>query len=208
MEMKLMQQSEWMRVYSTGPNELRYESKFLRNEVQISAEEIKQRWTGFSSDEQLEFAVAFSANPNWSEEDAKILDFLMAVSNDYVAQTLADLVARRCEKKRAREFLLRRIQGIGSFPRSNFYRVLGTVGDSDCLPQLRQLYDGYSEELKGSKNNGLLADFSGYIDYLYLCATLRQLDGSAEFERAICAMLDHSDERVRTCAQRLRAGPA
>jgi hypothetical protein len=207
MEMKLVQESEWMRVFSAGPNQLRYESKFLRNEVQISAEEIKQRWTSLSSDKQMEFAVAFSANPTWSEEDARVLEFLMAVGNDYVVQTLADLIARRCERQRAQEFLLGRIEGAGSFPRSNYYRVLGTIGDRDSLPQLRQIYNEYSEELKGSKNR-LLAEFSGYIDYLYLCATLRQLDGSPEFERAIRAMLDHSDESVRTCAQRLGTGPA
>jgi len=36
MDWKLFRESEWMRIYSDGANQLRYESKFLENEVQVS----------------------------------------------------------------------------------------------------------------------------------------------------------------------------
>jgi len=126
----------------------------------------------------------------------------MEVGNEYVMLTVVDLIARHCERKRAAAFLLRRAEDAGNFPRANYYWALGTVGDPDSVPRLRRIYDEYAEELRGAKDR-LLSNSAGYIDYLRLCATLRRLDGSPEFEAGMRDMLSHPDEMVRTSAERL-----
>jgi hypothetical protein len=105
MQKKLIEESKWMKVYATQ-GELLYESKLLENGPQISGREIKARWKTLSEHERLEFAIAFSAKEVWQDEDQKVLSFLMRVGDESTIQMLADLIATRCEKKRALSYLL------------------------------------------------------------------------------------------------------
>jgi hypothetical protein len=192
-----------MRVYSESENQLRYESKFLRNEVYISADELRQRWASLSAEEQFEFAMGFEAKPTWSTEDERILEFVMEVGNEYVIQTLAYLIGLHCEKKKAVAYLLARLDRVGGFPRTNYYDVLGRINDRDAIPPLRKMYEAYSRELIGKGEKALLTNTQAYVDYLYCCAALRALDGAPEFEASIRTMQNDEDEDVRICARRL-----
>jgi len=198
---KLVQESEWMRIFSNGKDQLHYKSKFLTNEVQVSADDVKRRWDKMSPEQQLEFAIAFSAKPTWSADDSEILDHLAKVGNEYVIQAIADLIAEHFERKPAEAFFLKRVK-TGGLAKSNYFRILRNLGDREAVPQLFSSYQAYQERLVGTKSM-TAGEPQDWIDYLNCCAALSAIDGGAEFVAAIRSAQTHTDPRIRKCAQNL-----
>jgi hypothetical protein len=58
---KLVKESEWMRVFEVGDKQLFYESKFVRDNLQVSPQNIKSRWNNFSDKDRHEFVTAFQS---------------------------------------------------------------------------------------------------------------------------------------------------
>lgn len=202
--MKLIRESEWMRVYQVAPKHLHYESKFLRDNLYISAQDVRSRWPVLSSDEQFEFALAFTAKGVWSAEDVEILNYLMRSDNDDVRHTIAIPVALHCDRARAREFLLHEATTT-STDRSNYYQALTTLSDSQTMPELRGHYEQYREQLTTAESfTGREKEFRNLCrDYLYCCAALWSIEGSPEFERAIREYEVSPDQIVADCARRI-----
>ncbi len=202
--MKLVRESEWMRVYQVAPKHLHYESKFLRDNLHISAKDLRSRWPVLSSVEQVEFALAFTAKGDWSAEDLEILDYLITSDNDDIRHIIAIPVALRCDRSRAREFLLHEVNTT-SADRSNYYQALETLNDGQTVTELRSHYERYRGQLKTPESfTGREEELRNLCrDYLYCCAALWKIEGSPEFQNAIRQYETSPDQIVADCARRI-----
>lgn len=127
-----------MRTYQIGDKEFDLESKFFTGKATIGLADIRQNWPNWSQEERLDFLCAYSAKLLFTDEDHRILEFLlesMMDSEDHdVCSSLAILLTKLDNKKKVAEFLLRKIGEStrildGCFPRANYYQALGFLGD-------------------------------------------------------------------------------
>jgi hypothetical protein len=196
---ELVKETKWLKVYRVGGKELRYDSKCLSEGLQISATSIKSTWATLTTDEQLEFAIAFGAIPKLSAEDEEILNFLMEAGSDALLSNLALQYSKHSDRERVLHFLLGRIKPLER-PCANYYQALELLKDPRAVPILRGTYDEYRRTLKQGKLNT-----SELFDYLQCCRTLWLLGGSPEYENAIREMLLHPDDTVRQRAAQVLA---
>jgi hypothetical protein len=190
-------------VYSTGPKRFRRESRFLTDDLRVSASSISASWNDFSTRDQLEFALAFSAKPVITGEDEKILDFLMKAGPPGVWSNIALLLCRHSDHDRVLDFLMTRVQAEQGV-RANYFKAIELLNDSKAVPVLKRLYESYRNGAPLLKQDALNeAEFGRMFDYLYCCRALLILDGSEEFEAAIREILAGSNQRLRGTASRL-----
>jgi hypothetical protein len=75
---KLVKETEWMRVYELGPpKSFTYESKFLTDKLQISAESFATRWPTMTPAERLDFTQAYCAKAEFTSDDERIVNLIM-----------------------------------------------------------------------------------------------------------------------------------
>ena len=196
---QLVRESEWMRVYRIGPNELLYESKFLIDRLSVPATLIKGRWIELTPEEQLEFAQAFSCKAELSSEDEQILDFLMERGSEEVLQMIAPLLPRCSHRERVLEFLLGRIEH-GSKGFANYFQALEIIGDRRAVAVLRLKYEQYRKEIVQTGRTGIAT--RDLLGYLSCTNALLTLEGSEEYKAALREMLGHPDSVVHLWAQR------
>jgi hypothetical protein len=198
---ELVRESEWIRVYRVGSEQLYYESKFVYDKLQVSASSIRFRWDGFSAEEKSDFVTAFQSKHPVTSEDEGILEFLMDVPDENVWNAIALPLTRMPPKKHERvlDFLLHRIQHRGGH-RANYYQALATLKNPRAIRALKAAYEEERQSVSFDKPLGAFQDIFPYIDYLACCAALYELDGSDEFKRAIDDMRKHPDGNVRAQA--------
>src|SRR5258707_12951513 len=66
-----VKETEWARVFATGPKSSYHESKFLIDGLQLSFAAFQARWNTMSSEERLDFASAYGAKPDFTAEDER-----------------------------------------------------------------------------------------------------------------------------------------
>jgi hypothetical protein len=198
---KFIAETEWTRVYKDG-DAILYDSKFLRDGLEVSAELVKGRWSSLSLEQKLDFAQAFSAKPKVTQEDERILDFLMEEREPYVWATIATLLRRHSDKERVLAFLLLRI-GEERKGRASFFQAARLVGDHRAVPALRAAYDEYRTKRRLSAEPGAEFDYIGYIS---CCEALWKLDGSTEYKHAIEEHTKSDNYNIRAFAGLILGG--
>jgi hypothetical protein len=198
----LIKENEWLRVYEVGPKQLLYESKFVRDNLQVSAEGIKSRWRNFTDAEKHDFVTAFQAKHPLTTDDEEIFEFLMDVGDEDIWNMIALPATRMSATKRIHvlEFLLDRVSHSNEL-RANYYQALSELNDRRAVPTLKS---ALTEDRKRINFEQPLESFEGifpYTDYLQCCAALYRLEGSEEYKQAILQMQNHPDETVRAKAK-------
>lgn len=204
---RLLRDSRWTRVYSTEGGHVRWESKFLTENLEVSASSVIDSWNSFSPEEQLEFSNAFSVKSKLTSEDEKILDFLMSAGPRVIWPNIALILCQHSDRERILGFLMNHAEADPD-SKSNYYQALELINDSRAIPVLKRQYERYrgTETLKSERLSQ--PEFMQIFDYLSCCRALLILDGSAEFENSIREMLNHLDRRVRRTAElRLSKAP-
>lgn len=108
---KLVKETEWMRVYELGSKSLSYESKFLTDKLQISAESFASRWPTMTPTERHGFAFAYSAKAEFTSDDEQIVNLIMRDGDEHVWNCLATfVVTRHPERDRVLSFIRDRLE--------------------------------------------------------------------------------------------------
>jgi hypothetical protein len=199
---RLVRESEWLRVYSVGAEQLHYESKFVQDKLQVSLASIESRWDSFSEEEKSDFLMAFQSKYPLTGEDEGILEFLTKVKDEDVWSTIALPLTRMSSSKHDRvlSFLIERIQHRGTH-RANYYQALATLKNRMAVPALKAAFEEERISVSLDKPLGTFRDIFAYVDYLACCAALYKLDGSEQFKQAIDDMKSHPDAAVRIQAE-------
>lgn len=190
-----------MRVYSVGPKHLHYESRFLTDRLEVSAESISERWPKLTSEERTEFAFAFAAKAEFSQNDNQILSLLMHEGDEAIWSAIALTLVYHFDKQAAFEFLVNLVQR----PRpgcANYFQALEILNDARAVPALRKFYEAYREQQRPGRSGELVSPAGWETDYLRLSKALLVLSGEPEFELAVREMLHHPDSEVRDRAER------
>jgi hypothetical protein len=176
---KLIRDSEWLRVYvSDDGKSYHYESKFIVDNLQVSAEAFKRRWPTLSPDEKHEFADAFSCHVPNSADHQQILGFLMQCGPEKIRDSIARVVPYYADRDAALEFLLRGLRA-GGRPRSHYYQALEMVEDGRAIPILVEHYEEYRPLVAGRPQG---RDSMGlWFDYLQCCKTLLTLTADQRY---------------------------
>jgi hypothetical protein len=195
---KLVNETEWTRVYAIGPDQLFYESKFIHDDLSVDAADIKGRWSTFSENEKLDFVRSFQSKDPMTADDEEILEFLMQVGSGSIWGTIALPLARMKSSRRecALGFLISRAAEETDV-QANYYQALAELGDSRAVPVLRGRYLRLQAKVTLNRPLEVFEDIIPYVDYLSCCAALYRLDGSDEYKQAIEQMQGHADEKVR-----------
>src|SRR5258708_8640607 len=96
-----VKETEWARVFATGPKSSYHESKFLIDGLQLSFAAFQARWNTMSSEERLDFASAYGAKPDFTAEDEKILDLIIAQGGESACSPHAQMMLMH--RRRARD---------------------------------------------------------------------------------------------------------
>jgi hypothetical protein len=195
---QLIEETEWLRVYRVGPNDLLYESKFVRDGVEISAKEIMSRWSTFTPAERIDFVIAFQSKYPLSAEDEEIVEFLMDVGDDDIWPmiTLPIISMSGAKRERAVEFLLDRVQ-TSNRGRANYYQALAALGDPRSVNFLKIAYEQEQARVRDNETVESFADITVFDDYLNCCSALYKLTGEREYTNAIHALAEHNNEMIR-----------
>ena len=190
---KIVAEEKWSRIYEVEGGVHVNVSKFVTDEITISADAIKDEWKSYSRSERIAFAGAFSQKPHFSLEDEKILDFLMDNDDERVWVSIAHGLTRHSQKKRVLHFLLERLKS-GSESKANYVYSLGPLGAAEAVPQLKGLHDRLLREIAqaGTKANKALI-----LDFVVCCSSLAKLEGSSTYRDEIRPFLDHPDKHVQ-----------
>jgi hypothetical protein len=101
-----------MRVYELpSPKSLSYESKFLTDELQISAESFASRWPTMTPAERHDFAFGYSAKAEFTSDDQQIVNLIMRDGDEHVWNYLATFVViRHPERDKVLSFIRDRLE--------------------------------------------------------------------------------------------------
>jgi hypothetical protein len=190
---KVLHEDRWSVIYEEKNGVSVNVSKFLSGGITISADEIAREWSSWSATEKISFAHAFSQKPTCTQEDERILDFLMGVDDERVWTSIAYGLTRHSQKKRVLEFLTDRLKS-GSEPKANYAYALGALGAPEAVPTLKGLHDRFAKEIAAA---GAEADRTLILDFVVCCWSLAKLEGSSRYREDIKPFLDHRNKYVR-----------
>lgn len=200
--MKLIRESKWSRVYEVAPNHQLFESKFQKDGLAVSLEELRGSWKTWTGSEKLDFATAYLSKPEITSEDERILDFLMEQLDERVWMTIAILLPRHSNKKKVLRFLLERLK-TSSEPKANFLEGIVALGDPEAIPSLRELHDRLRAEIRVAPP---ASRRWAIYDFMWCCSALMKFAVEGQYEAEIRSFLNHPDERVQLKAQAVLHG--
>ncbi len=147
-----IEEREWYRHYASPKYPSIYESKFATAEATISFAELQSRWPGWSEGERIQFAQSFTWKPTLTDEDDKILAFLMQQDGEMLSSSIATMVPKLRDKKRAARFPT---DSLRAFPKSrrNFLCALATLAAPETTPHLLSVYQECSGKIKKNAND-------------------------------------------------------
>jgi hypothetical protein len=191
---RLLREEEWYRVYTSSPHPRIYESKFATGEARISLAELQARWPGWNDGERVQFAQAFTWKPALTSEDERILDFLMQEDGEMISTSIATLVAKLPDKKRAARFL---VDGLRAFPKSrgNFLMGLADLAAPETTPDLSSVFEECNHNIAQNAQ-----DDDSIADLIYCSEALFTITTEAKYLDVITSYLSHPNDRVRGVA--------
>jgi hypothetical protein len=126
-------------------NTIRYISKFCTHEATVTLEDIIREWPQWSDEERSDFICAFIMKKLITEEDIRIIEFLLLEKNSDCKGLLPFIFTHFPDQKQAVEFIERQIrrtrleETTTTFHLlSSFYNALETLGNSDTVPLLKE----------------------------------------------------------------------
>ena len=177
-EKKLIRETVWSREYRAGPASISFESKFVKDGLQVAADVIRDNWPRWGPAEQISFATAFILKPELNSEDQKILTFLMEHGSAAVWTIIAHRLPQLSDREQAISFLLERILAKDAYP-ANYFHALASMGDPRAIPALRQRYREYRASLAPFDEHDF---WSAITEYLACCGALWRLEDTPEYE--------------------------
>lgn len=201
-EKQLIRETAWSREYRVGPGMTSFESKFVRDGLQVAAVTIRESWARWGLSEQLTFATAFILKPALTSEDQLILKFLIEEGSEPVWVTISYLLPRYHDRPAALAFLLERISTDGPLDGA-YFQALERLGDHRAVPALHRRYEQYRVSLSPFSQHRLHSKLAAYQQ---CCRALWILTRSPEYENALRELLEHPDEGIRRRSQFLLAG--
>jgi len=184
--------NEWFDVIQNGKGHARLVSKFLRKEFATPAKMLDRKWASWTPDEKLRFAGAFPAKVELSDSDQNILDFWMDNGDERVWRTIALLVVRHRDRKRALKFLRTRVAE-GTKPLANYYQALELLKAWECISIMQRALTKHHREIDSQPS----IDRMIYLDYLACSAALYTITGQEEYRANLEKMLKHPDDGIR-----------
>lgn len=191
---------QWFETVEIGGKRIPHVSKFLRSDFTVSIEFVEARWSVWTSKQKLEFAGALAAKGEPKVEDEKLVDFLIENGNCQIWSTIALLVAKRRDHRRALMFLEKCVKE-GQKPLANYYQALEMLGAPECVPYLKEAMSKHKVETEQHPALESWGDRFVYLDYLSCSATLFKFTDEEEYRSNIRRMLGHPDETVRKMAR-------
>jgi hypothetical protein len=199
---KLVKDTEWMRVYQTGPKSYHYESKFLTDGLQVSAPSLMTRWPSMTAKERLDFVQAYSAKGEFTSQDEAIIGLIMNDGDDYLSSALAQFMLRHSQRDKILGFLRERVQNYRENP-ANYIQALALAKDKDAVPLLTPFLTEYRRGAEKVTENES-APFEQVVPiakYIWCCQALWQITGSQDYESEIRKYTVHPHNNVRTWAK-------
>jgi hypothetical protein len=192
---RVLEEREWYRHYASPKYPSIYESKFATGEAAISLAELQSRWPGWNEGEQVQFAQAFKWKPELTGEDEPILDFLMRQGGEMLSSSIATMVAKLPDKKRAALFLT---DCLRAFPktRTSFLCALADLAAPETTPHLLSVYNECSDKVGENAQ-----DYDFIADLLYCSAALFRTTKEPKYIDLISSYSHHPDERARYQAE-------
>jgi hypothetical protein len=192
---RLIEEKEWYRHYASLAHPYIYESKFATGEASISLADLRSRWGGWNEGERVQFAQAFKWKPVLSVEDEEIVDFLMRQTGEMLSSSIATMVAKLRDKKRAASFLA---GCLSAFPKSraNFLCALADLAAPESKPDLLSIFEECNQKIKENA-----ADYESAADLLYCSAALYRTTKEPKYIDLISSYSRHSNDRVRCQAE-------
>lgn len=198
-----VRESAWTRIYQAGPKRFVYTSKFDTDGLEVEAREFRKLWRRMGRKEKLEFCAAYRAKQKLTREDELILDFLMKNGDAAIWETIASMLPRHPQRRRALTFIRRQVQKQPP-PLANFFMALAILRDVKSVPFLRRRYRRYVTSDKLTPES---SDHMSCIDYLYCCRALWGLTKHTEYRTAIADFERANDPVVRGFATGLLKSP-
>ena len=195
---KLVNESEWMRVYELKPKYYRYESKFLSNEVTMSADSFVTRWPAMNANERLEFVLAYHAKGDFTDDDERIIEIIMQDGDDHIWSNLALFMVRYPEPDRVLGFLRERLQAKPENP-FNYIQALGEARDRAAIEILQTYFDEFRPGAETERLGGASLESwnSPSWRFLICCEALWKVTGSDVYENDLRTYLDHPNPGIR-----------
>ena len=208
-EPKLIRETEWTRIYETGPKGSFHHSKFQDEGFEVLASSIRERWPNMGKSERLDFCLAFSGKPDWEQNDTEILEIIMQDGDDVLWETLAQSFLRHPDRDRALSFLIERLQSPPDLQEEgiklNYIQALGLSKDQRAVAAIKPFFQRCRQKLESKSESDANQDsfwaLVPYHEYLAICAALRSTEGSPEYEQEIRKYLNHPVEQVRWWAE-------
>jgi len=206
-EPELVVETEWSRWYKVGPKTRLFLSKILHGEVEVSSDELKERWPKMSWDERSDFAFAFARDPR-GEAATEILEIIMNQGNQRLWASIALALLHHSDRDRAVHFLIHCLEDPDAdhAAKANYIQGLELFKDKRAVPVLKLCLEERKREMEAEAAAGLSEDDKPssvrcHREYLSTCAALMQTDGSPEYEQELRLYCNHPHSQVRRWAK-------
>jgi hypothetical protein len=189
----------WFESAEIGGSRIQQVSKFFNKDFNVSKDVLEAEWPSWTPDERVNFAAAFSVRADLTDNDQRVLEFLIEKGNPSIWRAIALSVARHRGRNLAVEFLLIRVTEDPP-PLANYYQAIEMLSPPECVSTLVRALLRHSKELELHPSLRIWDDRFVYLDYLSCSATLFKVTGQKEYEANIKRMTEHPDETVRQMA--------
>src|SRR5215470_3612472 len=91
---QVVSENRWSRIYELSSGTRAYASKFLTDGLSVSSDTVMKEWSNWSENERLEFAKAYKSKPEITNDDRRILSFLVENGDERVWVSIANVLTK------------------------------------------------------------------------------------------------------------------
>jgi hypothetical protein len=201
---KLVEETEWMRVYELGPpKSFTYESKFLTDKLQISAESFATRWPTMTPAERFDFTQAYCAKAEFTSDDERIVNLIMNDGDEHVWCRLATfVVTRHPQRDRVLSFVRDKLARSPNNP-DNYIQALGIAKDQRAVPILLPYHEEYCKAARAvpQREDQSIQDIAPIAKFIWCSKALWKITDSEAYANHIRAYLKHPHSQARWWAE-------
>ena len=170
---ELVKRTEWSYTFKCGAKSYCSISRFIAEKgFEVSAREIRQQWPQWDQRQRMDFAFNWHAKGTWTDDDAEILEIIMADGDDDVWQSCTQAFLKHPDRNRAVNFLVDRVLHYTlQHEPLNYFQVLGMFKDKRGVAAIRPFYEKYKKTVDTESEVAQDDVFRGPIPYFpYLVA--------------------------------------
>src|SRR5262245_7020100 len=153
-------------------------------------------WPQWDENDRLDFAQAFSAKVSFSDDECKILAFLVKNGSDIVASAVATELITCGDRAVAFDLIAGKLRSVKNVPRTNFFQALGRLADQSGVAVLEEFCESLAVEIAREPAATVVI-----IDYLSCCTALALLTKNSAYKHYVEAYLNDNREAVRFAAR-------